>query len=199
MFKRYDAFAKPREDLRQQSILGGIITLVASIAAGLLFLGQLYSYFTGVTRHSLHLAKSQWTPVQPLDAVGFAEKGRIAVNIHVSFPHLTCSRLDFSQDGMSHKDPKFRQMHGVSSKVMMRPLLPHEWQKGTGSGATPSHTDLHQGCSFTANYLVPRVGGAFTIGLSSMAWREASMFLMMGMNLIQGGNHATTGGMLNTS
>jgi hypothetical protein len=73
-------------------------------------------------------------------------------------------------------------------------------RKVLDQGAAPSHTDLHQGCAFTATYLVPKVGGAFTIGLSSVAWREASRcFLMMGMNLIQGGNHAATGGMLNTS
>jgi hypothetical protein len=199
MWKRLDAFAKPREDLRQQSALGGIITLVAAIAAGLLFFGQLYVYVTGVTRHSLHLSKSQWHPVQPLDAVDYAERGRINVDFHISFPHITCSRMDFSHDGMSYKDPKFRQMHGISSRISTRPLLAYEWQKATGSVSSPSHSDLHQGCTFEGHYFVSRVGGAFTLGLSTAAWREASTFLMMGMQMLSARNQETTVSMFNTT
>jgi hypothetical protein len=133
MFKRLDAFPKTREDLRQQSVLGGIITLVASIAAGLLFLGQIYNYCTGVTRHSLKLAESQWHPVQPLDATDQLVRGKIVIDFLISFPHITCSQMDFAHDGLSFTDPKFRQIHGISSKVITRPLLPNEWQKATGS------------------------------------------------------------------
>ena len=199
MWKRIDAFAKPREDLRQHSVLGGIITLVASISAAALFLGQIYMYVTGVTRHSLHLSKSQWHPVQPLDAIDYAERGRITVDFQISFPHITCSRMDFAHDGMSYKDPKFPQMHGSSSKTSTRSLLPHEWQKATGSVSPPSHSELHQGCTFDAHYYVSRVGGAFTVGLSSGAWREASTFLMMGMHVFNARNQESTGGMFNTT
>jgi hypothetical protein len=181
MFKRLDAFPKTREDLRQQSVLGGIITLVASIAAGLLFLGQIYNYCTGVTRHSLKLAESQWHPVQPLDATD------------------QLVQMDFAHDGLSFTDPKFRQIHGISSKVITRPLLPNEWQKATGSSAYPSHKDLHMGCTFVGNYRVPRVGGAFTVSLSPTAWREASTILMMGFSFFGGRIQGSKVGLYNTT
>jgi hypothetical protein len=197
ILKRLDAFSKPREDLRQKSVLGGFITLVASLAAGLLFLGQLYVYFTGVTRHSLHLSKSHWSPVPTLDVVGLAGKSRITIRLHITYPHLACSRLDLTQDGLSYKDQKFRQIHGAGAKIVTRPLTPLEWQQATGaaSSATPSHKQLLEGCSVSAAYYVPRVGGAFAVGLSATAWREASTFIMMGM-ASQG---LTTGGMFNTT
>lgn len=212
MLKRIDAFAKPREDLRQKSALGGFITLVASMAAGLLFLGQLYLYFTGVTRHSLHLAESQWVPVPTLDetlstASERAQRAsRLPLQLHISFPHLTCSRLDLTHDGMSYKDPKFRQIHGRSAtKITTRPLSDSEWRVSTGNGAgtRPSHTDLHQGCSFVASYHIPKVGGAFTVGLSAAAWHEASTFLIMGLNMFNRGGEnkqpGGSGGMFNTT
>jgi hypothetical protein len=204
MFKRIDAFAKPREDLRQKSALGGFITLVASIAAGILFVGQLYTYFTGVTRHSLHLSKSEWHPVPKLDRVGLTGGGRIPLKMHISFPHLTCSRLDLTHDGMSFKDEKFRETHslGVSAKVTTRSLTETEWRQSTGiTGKKPTQTDLHQGCSFVASYYVAKVGGAFTVGLSAAAWHEASTFLIMGLDVFNRANQkkSPSGGMFNTT
>jgi hypothetical protein len=182
MLRRIDAFAKPREDLRQKSALGGIITLAASIAAVSLFLGQIYLYITGVTRHSLHLSQSQWFPVPKLDAVGLGRGGHIPFKLHVSFPHLTCSRLDLAHDAVSYTDPKFQAVHGWNVKVSTRALTRDEWQKATGQKrSNPSVQDLNDGCTFIAHYEIPKVGGIVSVGLSAAAWSEASTFLIMGL------------------
>jgi len=188
MYKKIDAFAKPRQDLRQKSALGGLITLVASVAAGCLFLGQMYTYITGVTRHSLHLSRSQWVPVPPLDAAPskVGGGGRIALKIHVSFPHLPCSKLDLTHDGVSHKDSTFREIHGKSTtRVAATAISKSDWEKSTGiKSRTPMSMELlRKGCTYKANFDIPKVGGSFTVGMNSMAWSELTPMLMMGLGL----------------
>lgn len=180
-WKKIDAFAKPREDLRQKSALGGFITLLAAFCAGLLFLGQMYVYFTGVTRHSLTLADSSWHPVPVLDAKK-ATGSHIPLKLHITFPHLPCPKLDLAHDGMSYKDPKFRTIHGPATKVIARPMLLNEWHLATGeSHKSPVQNDLHRGCTFQGSYDIPKVGGSFSLGLSRSAWGEISTFLIMGL------------------
>ena len=56
--RTFDAFLKPVEGTRAMSWQGGLITIIASASAAFLFLSQLYLYFAGDVRHSLHLAES---------------------------------------------------------------------------------------------------------------------------------------------
>lgn len=195
MLKGLDAFSKPRHDLREQSALGGLITLVAAVAAGCLFLGQMYTYITGVTRHSLHLSESQWVPVRHLDAPsGYGEAGRIPLNIYVSFPHLKCSRMDMNHDGVSYKDASFRKIHGTNTKIVTRPLTVAEWKKSTGiANKVPSQQDLSEGCTYSAKFDVPKVGGNFWVGMSSSRFKEIAPFLFLGFSFGSSVNEATQG------
>lgn len=65
--RRLDAFTKTRPDLQQKSVVGGIITLVATTTAALLFIGQILNYIRGDTRHSLSLSKSLSIPLVPIN------------------------------------------------------------------------------------------------------------------------------------
>ena len=177
VWKNYDAFAKPREDVRTKSALGGIITIVASIAAIALFVGQIYTYIMGFTRHSLFLSKSHWVPVPRLDDFSF-NKGRMPLKIHVSFPKLGCAHLDLKHDSLSSADDKFQKIHGYRTKIEMRHMNAFEWKTVMGE-ADPQ--DMRGSCSVVAHYDVPKVGGSFSIGLTQKSWAQATSFLMFGM------------------
>lgn len=149
MWKNIDAFAKPREDLRNRSALGGIIAVVAACAAALLFLGQMYAYVVGVTRHSLHLSESYSVPVPKLEDIGF--RGRLPLKIYISFPELECQQLDLVHDGMSPLDSKFRKIHGSSTSISKRPMSIAEYQKVFGEKGR----DYSKTCTIQAEYDVP--------------------------------------------
>ena len=54
----YDAFAKPVDGIRERSVAGGYITLLALASAFLLLLSQVIVQLQVTTRHSMHLADS---------------------------------------------------------------------------------------------------------------------------------------------
>lgn len=185
-----DAFAKPRDDLRSTSALGGIVTIVASAAASLLFMAQLYLYLSGITRHSLQLSESAWTPVRHLHDYRLEPKGRIRLKVHVSFPELECRHLDLKHDSMSANDPKFSKVHGVRTYVKKRPMSAAEYKQAKGERGTNS---LHATCNVQAEYDIAKVGGTVSIGLTQQSWSQASSFLIMGLGMgmaMPGGNRA---------
>lgn len=181
MLKNYDAFAKPRQELRQErSASRGLVTVIASFVAGCLFLGQIYTYITGVTRHSLHLSESTWVPVPALDSKPISSKGRIPLHIYISFPHLACTKLDLTHDGLSYKDDSFREIHGkTSTKVTTTTITKSEYEKATGT-KNKNTAELRNGCTFKAHFDIPKVGGTFTVGMNGQAWAEVTPMLMMG-------------------
>ena len=169
-FRKLDAFAKTRPDLQEKSAAGGAITAIAATCAALLFIAQIVSYTTGTTQHSLHLARSQSTPISLLseDArPGHNAKGRIPLFLHVTFPHLPCNQLDVSLDGASLLSGELEKIHGKHSIIMHTP---------TNSDAAASSYAFQKGIGCTiVGHLSPQVvSGVLTIGISRSAWIESS-------------------------
>jgi hypothetical protein len=174
-FRRLDAFAKTRPDLQEKSAVGGAITAIAATCAGLLFVAQIVSYTTGTTQHSLHLARSQSTPLSLLTEdtrPGRNTKGRIPLFLHVTFPHLSCNQLDVSLDGASLLTGELEKIHGKHSIEMYAP---------TNSDAAASNNAFKRGKGCTVvGHLSPQiVSGVLTIGISRPAWIESSRKIAM--------------------
>mmetsp|Transcript_17120 Transcript_17120/g.24743 ORF Transcript_17120/g.24743 Transcript_17120/m.24743 type:complete len:341 (+) Transcript_17120:147-1169(+) len=197
MWKNYDAFAKPRDDLRSKSASGGIITLVASVSAGILFLAQLFLYIKGGTRHSLHLATSHWSPVHRLNDFNLSKKYKIPFRMHVSFPNIACRDLDLKHDGISSIENRFSSIHGRKhTKISKRPMTPKEYRMASSSSNVNNQRLETKTCSVEAEYDVAKVGGTVSIGLTQKAWQQASTYLMMGIGFGQrrpGNTGGTTG------
>eukprot|EP00978_Attheya_sp_CCMP212_P048556 scaffold542124_cov63-Attheya_sp.AAC.1 len=169
-WKAFDAFAKPVDGLRTQSSAGGAITLLASVAAGLLFLSQLILYAQVDIKHSLHLAESVWTPLpestvhlNPLEAFN-SNKNKIRVFVHVTFPHVPCSDLDYSLNGQALKNQKQAGL----PKLSMMPPTAEEYRKATG--ATPQ--SMEGGCTVRGSSMrVDQAGGSFGVAITPIAFQ----------------------------
>ena len=108
--KRLDAFVKARPELRSKSVAGGIITLVATSTAGLLFLAQIITYLMGRAHHSLHLARSAPAPLLPLNAPQ-SRRHKITLDLRVTFPHVECSLIEFAHDGAQFRTGELKKHH----------------------------------------------------------------------------------------
>lgn len=198
--RRLDAFHKTRPDLQQRTAAGGIITVIAACTAAVLFLGQIYGYFSSATRHALKLSKSISIPLLPVEYhVGshggkkakkykpnpllqhvMAEAGKIDLNVHVTFPQLQCDQLDVIHDGASLMKGELEKIHGKHA-LIKRP---------------PSHAELrtiglaghHKGGCTIQGHLRPYiVAGVLQMTISSKAWAEATSAVTL-MRMTDGGN-----------
>lgn len=179
--RKLDAFAKPRHELRSKSAVGGIITAVAASTAALLFVAQCITYIMGNPTHSLHLAQSQSIPLLPLSMtkrntqqIIMQHAGKVPMFIHVVFPYLQCSNLEFKHDGATFSSGDLEKIHGKHFLKLRTPTnaeLRH-------LGATQSKTG---GCTIQGKMLVPRVGGSLSIIMNRRTWREATLALLMGL------------------
>lgn len=178
--RRLDAFVKPREDLRTRSAVGGLITLLAASAATILFLSQVYLYFAGATRHSLHLSESSSTPVAllALERLPFHRKGSIPLNVHVTFPHCKCSNLDIWLDGTPLNDGKLEKFQ---QNNFIQKFVPSEmdYYKALGDRATIPQNKA-EGCTIKGTLHLQKVGGTFSITVSQQAWAQVTAFSLVG-------------------
>ncbi|GKY95221.1 hypothetical protein MPSEU_000485100 [Mayamaea pseudoterrestris] len=190
--RRLDAFNKTRPDLQQKTAVGGIITVLAACTAALLFLGQLYGYFSGATHHALKLSRSISIPLIPVDYhVGsqggknakkykanpllqhvMAEAGKINLNVHVSFPHLQCDQLDVIHDGASLLNGELEKVHGKHA-LTKRPPSRSEIQI---MGLPSTHKG---GCTLEGHLRPYIVAGVLQITISSRTWAEATSMLTL--------------------
>ena len=182
-FRNVDVFIKPRADIRSKSVAGGIITLVASAAAFLLFLAQLYTYIAGNRSHSLHLAPSSPFPMlardrfDPFQSRAYELKGKMDLRLHITFLHISCNALDVKLNGhpvtgkdMSARDgglkrskpnaAEIRKIHGTGTSV--------EAQKYVGKG-----------CTLSGTLRVPKVAGSVSVTLTREAWATALNHFMV--------------------
>jgi len=186
-FRRLDAFVKTRPDLQQKSVMGGIITLVASTTAAILFLGQIIFYVMGNnSQHSLLLSQSVSLPLLPIPKEGtdgsvhndpitqhlLAIRGKVPLKIHVTFPHLSCQQLDVSHDGASLRNGQLEKIHG-RNVIRLRPPTPAEMKKTVGGR---SHS-AGGGCTVDGMLRLPIVAGVFSIAFSPQAWGEATRII----------------------
>jgi Endoplasmic reticulum vesicle transporter/Endoplasmic Reticulum-Golgi Intermediate Compartment (ERGIC) len=193
--RRLDAFVKTRSDLRQRSAVGGLITLVAASAAGLLFVGQLYNYLRGDTHQSLRLSRSVSFPLIPVpkhDGSGkpvvlpmahqiMALQGKTSLVFHVTFTNLGCDHVDVVLDGASYRTGQLitgQHAAGTRQFVTFRKPTPQERKV---IGMDP-HSSL--GCTVDGLLRPPTVAGNFQISVSQQAWTQASTLI----NMLQGFN-----------
>ena len=185
VLRSYDAFAKPIDGIRERSVTGGIITLLASITAGILFLSQIIVYLQVDIRHSMHLADSVpsilFNNARPKDLLGH----RIPLRVHVTFPHLVCNALDYSHDGNSLSSGKFDHYHKSPFTFTKRKPTVSEYKAAVISGYGPE-SGIHRmragGCTLVGTLHVPRVGGTLSVSVSPDAWRRATSLLSFGVD-----------------
>ncbi|CAB9515229.1 reticulum-Golgi intermediate compartment protein 3 [Seminavis robusta] len=173
--RRLDAFQKVRRDAQSKSALGGIITLVAISAASILFLSEVYIYLRGVTRHSLHLSESTHVPLTRQSA---KMPGKIRLQFKITFPHLTCRKLDFALDDASHGAGTLEKAYGRQSLTLRTPTL-SELKLAMETGATPAAT--RHGCTIQGDLKIPLVAGEFAISITRRTWAEATSTLLLGL------------------
>jgi hypothetical protein len=178
MLRRLDAFVKPREDLRTRSALGGLITVVAASAAAILFLSQIYLYLAGATRHSLHLSESSSLPVPDLALAHLQRRGKIPLNVYVTFPHVQCRNLEITLDGVSMRGGQLDKMQGHHA---IRTRVPSESELNTALGKD-APKNPQEGCTIQGTLHIPQVGGTFSITVSKQAWAEANAFALFKVN-----------------
>ena len=180
MLRRIDAFGKPRDDIRSKSVWGGIITTIASATALLLFVAQLWVYFSGSTKHSLHLSPSVPAEVPRLDMRSLHNRERkVFLKFHVTFPHIKCFQLQVAHDSLPESHPTFAESHGRDA-IKKKAMTPTDYFKSTGSKQPPTVDTLQNGCTVTGRYTVPKVGGTFSVTMDHRTWAEVTTVLMMG-------------------
>ncbi|KAL7546250.1 hypothetical protein ACHAWF_009586 [Thalassiosira exigua] len=181
--RSFDAFAKPIDGIRERSVAGGFITLLAASAAGLLFLSQIVVYLQVEIRHSMHLADSVpsvlFNNASPKELLGH----RIPLRVHVTFPHLHCGALDYAHDGNSLSSGKFEHYHKPPFTFSKRKPTVPEYKAATGSSEAASAGKRAQGCTLTGTLHIPRVGGTLSVSVSPEAWRRATSLLSFGVDL----------------
>lgn len=189
--RSFDAFAKPIDGVRERSVSGGFITLLASAAAVLLLVSQLFLYLQVQTRHSMHLAHS-------VPSILFSNTGNknaaarkllvdgqyhIPLKLHVTFPHLPCNTLDYSHDGNDSSSGKFEHYHSKPFTFTKRIPTNEEYKKAAGSNVNSDMNKRREGCTVTGTILIPRVGGTLSVSVSPDAWRRATSVLAFGIDL----------------
>ncbi|KAL7429394.1 hypothetical protein ACHAXH_001043 [Discostella pseudostelligera] len=204
LLRSYDAFAKPIDSIRERSLSGGFITLLASITAALLFLSQIIVYLQGQTRHSMILAESTPSLLFNNDAaaatvisskkklaIAAASDHHIPMRVHVTFPHLNCNAIDYSQDGNSLSSGSFMHYHVAPFTLVKRKPTLSEYKKSAfkySSDATIiiDKKRLEEGCTIIGTIQIPRVGSVLSISVSPEAWRRATSMISFGVDLSSG-------------
>jgi Endoplasmic reticulum vesicle transporter/Endoplasmic Reticulum-Golgi Intermediate Compartment (ERGIC) len=183
-FRSADVFVKPRHDLQTKSAVGGIVTLIAGVTAALLFIAQLYWYVVGTTQHSLHLSKSRSIPMlaghtnDPFVNRNFEMRGKIPLKLHVTFPHLSCDKLEVKLDGADLSSKDFDPKRSSSKQLEKRKPSPKELTSAVGN---PNHKG---GCTIRTVLRIPVVAGHVTITLSRLAWSAAAKELVLKTQMI---------------
>lgn len=194
VLRSFDAFAKPIEGTRTTTATGGLITVIASVAASILFLSQLYLYIGGDVRHSLHLSESTTSSALGLAIPDIGKEklaashahpvhqhiqrsrlNQIELKVHLTFPHIACRDMDYAHDGASKSSGQFDRIHGRNA-FRLTPATPAEMSAILGKTEAAKYR-TSPGCTLRGAINVPKVGGSLSVTISSRAWRlAASMF-----------------------
>lgn len=188
--RSFDAFVKPVDGVRERSVTGGLVTILASATAGLLFLSQIMVYLQVQTRTNLHLAESApsllFDHASPKQLLGH----QIPLRMHVTFPHVHCGALDYSHDGNSFSSGKFSHYHKAPWTFAKRKPTVGEYITavvgGYGDGAALQQ-QRKEGCTLVGTLHVSRVGGTITLSVSQEAWRRATSLMSFGVDVTGGG------------
>mmetsp|Transcript_27292 Transcript_27292/g.65377 ORF Transcript_27292/g.65377 Transcript_27292/m.65377 type:complete len:359 (+) Transcript_27292:113-1189(+) len=182
-FRNVDVFVKPRADIRSKSVAGGIITLVASVAAVLLFCSELYTYIAGNRSHSLHMAPSTPFPMlardkfDPFQSRAYELKGKMNLRLHITFLHISCNAIEVKLNG-----------HPVTGKDMsardggLKRSTPNQAEiKKVFGAASAAEAQKHvgRGCTLKGTLRVPKVAGSVSVTLTREAWATALNHFMV--------------------
>ena len=207
-WRSMDAFAKPMDGLRNQTAVGGAITLMASVVACLLFLSQVWLYVKVDVIHSLHLPESNplsvvlsWSE-NYLEAdrrshspdffyqVLERERARIHFYAHVTFAHLQCSDLDVSISGASLSSGKLGELYGRHAFSKRTPTEFEQRLAESGGKITSGNrhklvTANDRGCTLEGSVRIPKTGGDFQATINPQSWVQATNFIMLGIQDIR--------------
>jgi Endoplasmic reticulum vesicle transporter/Endoplasmic Reticulum-Golgi Intermediate Compartment (ERGIC) len=181
-WRRLDAFQKARADVQQSSVVGGVITVFAAGIAGLLLLGQLWTYLHGTTTHSLSLSQPISIPLMPLEESALYRSsaqqiGRIPLQIHITFPYVACEMLEIFHDGASLSSGELDKVHGYHSIVLRPPSLSEMKKALRGGGGTSATTTT--GCTVVGQLRPLVVAGTVAITFNGQAWASATATMSM--------------------
>mmetsp|Transcript_34867 Transcript_34867/g.64148 ORF Transcript_34867/g.64148 Transcript_34867/m.64148 type:complete len:289 (-) Transcript_34867:302-1168(-) len=110
---------------------------------------------------------------------------RIPLRVHVTFPHLHCSALDYSHDGNAWSSGKFEHYHKAPFTFTKRKPTVSEYKESTKSGVENNRAIEKlrlEGCTLLGTLQVPRVGGTISVSVSPDAWRRATSLLSFGVD-----------------
>jgi len=114
----------------------------------------------------------------------------IPLKLHVTFPHLSCSQLDYAHDGNDSSSGKFEHYHSKPYTFTKRVPTNEEYKKAVGSSVSSVTRDniekRRSGCTVAGTIHIPRVGGTLSVSVSPDAWRRATSVLAFGMDLLGG-------------
>jgi len=202
LLRSYDAFAKPIDSIRERSVTGGYITILALTSALLLLLSLLVNQLQTTTRHSMHLAESI-PSLLFTNLFGHSHKLKqlvghhIPLRVHVTFPHVDCASLDYSHDGNSASGPEniFAHYHKSPYTFTKRKPTVREYLQATVPATSFTATNVNtnaaamieqkrlEGCTLLGTLHIPRVGGTITVSVSPEAWRRAVSISTFGIDL----------------
>lgn len=169
--RSFDATARPVDGLRNKSTSGGVITVMASGTALLLFLSQLFVYSRLETSQHFRMADSHTFDISAAAArraTVLKLRDGISIKVHVTFPYMKCVDLAVNIDGLGESEMPMKER--LLRRSPNRPEL-----KKLGLGTTSS-----MGCTLHGTLHVPRVGGSIGITVSQKAWMETtSIFRLM--------------------
>jgi len=110
---------------------------------------------------------------------------RIPLRVHVTFPHLHCSALDYSHDGNALSSGKFEHYHKAPFTFTKRKPTVSEYKESTKNGVENNRAiekKRSEGCTLLGTLQVPRVGGTISVSVSPDAWRRATSLLSFGVD-----------------
>ena len=176
VLRNVDVFVKPRADLRSKSATGGIITLVATSTAIVLFFAQIYLYIVGNPSHTLHLSESTQFPMlpqhtsDPFQSRAYDIKGKMSLKIHLTFLHIKCDDMEVKING----SPLSSKNKQGKDSIKARKPNPVEIKKIFGSDKSPEAIQHKgRGCTLTGTIRIPIVAGHVSVTLTRQAWTEA--------------------------
>lgn len=110
---------------------------------------------------------------------------KIPLRLHVTFPHLHCTALDYAHDSNALSNGKFEHYHKAPFTFTKRKPTIEEYKTSVGSGYGSNaalNSKRSQGCTLLGTLHIPRVGGTLSVSVSPDAWRRATSLLSFGVD-----------------
>jgi len=114
ILRNHDVFIKARADIQTKTTSGGLISILATVTAFILLLGQIYVYIFPQSIHTLHLSESTQFPMyalldeqDPFQKRIYDIKGKIPLYFKITFLHMSCIDIDVKFNSQEIKGTDF--------------------------------------------------------------------------------------------